>query len=415
MDALSLQSAAPAAPAAVNTAAAANNSATTDEPASGAAAATPRHFGKLLALHLGSSSADAPIDTAGASLNAGATGAAIGTTRADAGVDLAQTLAGLPGLLSADGAQKIAKPAGDGDADTDVKRGRKAATDTATDSAIDPLAGLNLPGLPPLTPFVTSAALTPTGTAATQTAEAAAIDQEGRKTNLAAVNEKNDLPAVTTEQPHTDSNHLSDTINAARSDAAQFSRELAALQSADGVRNAGEHAHGIDLAALNGTQGQPIPAAPSSAANAPTPLQTALAAQVGTPAWNTELGQKIVWMVGDQQQVAELHVNPPNLGPLDIKLTIDGAQTTALFSSPHSEVREALEAALPRLREVLADSGIMLGNASVTADTPRDGRAFAEPPRRSRGGGNNGGDTSAEAQLPPAVITHSRSLVDLFA
>jgi hypothetical protein len=57
----------------------------------------------------------------------------------------------------------------------------------------------------------------------------------------------------------------------------------------------------------------------------------------------------------------------------------------------------------------------MLGNASVTADTPRDGRAFAEPPRRSRSGGNNGGDTSAEAQLPPAVITHSRSLVDLFA
>jgi flagellar hook-length control protein FliK len=144
-------------------------------------------------------------------------------------------------------------------------------------------------------------------------------------------------------------------------------------------------------------------------------VQAALAAQVGTPAWNTELGQKIVWMIGDQQQVAELHVNPPNLGPLDIKLTIDGAQTTALFSSPHSAVREALEAALPRLREVLADSGIMLGNASVTADTPRDGRAFAEQPRRSRGSGNHAGETPVEAPLAPPVITRSRSLVDLFA
>ena len=410
MDALSLQSAAPAAPAAVNTAAAANNSATTDEPASGEAAARPRHFGTLLALQLGAGAANAPIASA-------VSGLTLAANAGDAATDLAQTLAGLPGLLSGDGAQKIARPAGDGDADTDVKRGRKAATDTATDSAIDPLAGLNLPGLPPLTPIVTSAALTPTVTAATQTAEAAAIDQEGRKTNLAAVNEKNDLPAVTTDQPHTDSNHLSDAINAARSDAAQFSRELAALQSADGVRNAGEHAHGIDMAALAGAQSpaQATPVAPGSAANAPTPLQAALAAQVGTPAWNTELGQQIVWMVGDQQQVAEIHVNPPNLGPLDIKLTIDGAQTTALFSSPHSEVREAVEAALPRLREVLADSGIMLGNASVTADTPRDGRAFAEPPRRSRNSGNNAGDTSAEAQLPPPVITRSRSLVDLFA
>ena len=410
MDALSLQSAAPAAPAAVNTAAAANNSATTDEPASGEAAARPRHFGTLLALQLGAGAANAPIDSA-------VSGLTLAANAGDAATDLAQTLAGLPGLLSGDGAQKIARPAGDGDADTGVKRGRKAATDTATDSAIDPLAGLNLPGLPPLTPIVTSAALTPTGTAATQTADAAAIDQDGRKTNLAAVNEKNDLPAVTTDQPHTDSNHLSDAINAARSDAAQFSRELAALQSADGVRNAGEHANGIDMAALAGAQSpaQATPAAPGSAANAPTPLQAALAAQVGTPAWNTELGQQIVWMVGDQQQVAEIHVNPPNLGPLDIKLTIDGAQTTALFSSPHSEVREAVEAALPRLREVLADSGIMLGNASVTADTPRDGRAFAEPPRRSRSSGNNAGDTSAEAQLPPPVITRSRSLVDLFA
>ncbi len=410
MDALSLQSAAPAAPAAVNTAAAANNSATTDEPASGEAAARPRHFGTLLALQLGAGAANVPI--AGA-----VSGLPLAANAGDAATDLAQTLAGLAGLLSGDGAQKIARPAGDGDADTDLKRGRKAATDTATDSAIDPLAGLNLPGLPPLTPIVTSAALTPTGTAATQTADAAAIDQDGRKTNLAAVNEKNDLPAVTTDQPHTDSNHLSDAINAARSDAAQFSRELAALQSADGVRNAGEHANGIDMAALAGAQSpaQATPAAPGSAANAPTPLQAALAAQVGTPAWNTELGQQIVWMVGDQQQVAEIHVNPPNLGPLDIKLTIDGAQTTALFSSPHSEVREAVEAALPRLREVLADSGIMLGNASVTADTPRDGRAFAEPPRRSRSSGNNASDTSAEAQLPPPVITRSRSLVDLFA
>jgi flagellar hook-length control protein FliK len=411
MDALSLQSAAPAAPAAaaaVNTAAAANNSAPTDEPASGEAAARPRHFGTLLALQLGAGAANAPIASA-------ATGLPLAVNAGDAATDLAQTLAGLPGLLSGDGAQKIAKPAGDGDADTDVKRGRKAAADTATDSAIDPLAGLNLPGLPPLAALVTAVAPPPTGAATAQPAEAEAIDKEGRKASLAIASEKNTLPAVTTDLPHTDSNHLSDAINAARSDAAQFSRDLAALQSADGVRNAGEHAHSIDLAALNGMQGQPVPAAPSSAASAPTPLQAALAAQVGTPAWNTELGQKIVWMVGDQQQVAEIHVNPPNLGPLDIKLTIDGAQTTALFTSSHSEVREALEAALPRLREVLADSGIMLGNASVTADTPRDGRAFAEPPRRSRGGGNNADDTSAEAQLPPAVIARSRSLVDLFA
>jgi flagellar hook-length control protein FliK len=156
---------------------------------------------------------------------------------------------------------------------------------------------------------------------------------------------------------------------------------------------------------------QLVSAAPTPAAAAPHP---ALDAPVGTPNWNTELGQKIVWMVGDKQQVAELRVNPPELGPLDIKLTIDGQQTTAVFTSPHNAVREAVEAALPRLREILADSGIMLGNASVTADTPRDGQAHAEPRAGLRSLDPRTPDAGAAAPLA-RVVRSTRGLVDLFA
>jgi flagellar hook-length control protein FliK len=155
-----------------------------------------------------------------------------------------------------------------------------------------------------------------------------------------------------------------------------------------------------------------IAAAPPATASAVP--QPALDARIGTPNWNTELGQKIVWMVGDKQQVAELRLNPPELGPLDIKLTIDGQQTTAVFTSPHSAVRDAVESALPRLREVLADSGITLGNASVTADTPRDSQAYA---------GSHAGSRSVDPRTPDAdaappltrVVRSSRGLVDLFA
>ncbi len=86
---------------------------------------------------------------------------------------------------------------------------------------------------------------------------------------------------------------------------------------------------------------------------------------VGTPGWDVALGQKLVWVANQTNQVAELHLNPPNLGPLEVRLTINNDQTTAIFVSNHPEVRDAIESAIPRLREMLADNGLTLGNVSV--------------------------------------------------
>ena len=152
-----------------------------------------------------------------------------------------------------------------------------------------------------------------------------------------------------------------------------------------------------------------------AAAPAATAVQLQLDTALGANGWSSELGQKVVWMVGEKQQVAELRVNPPDLGPLDIKLTIDGQQTTAVFTSPHASVREAVESALPRLKEVLAESGIMLGNASVTADSPRDGSAFAPPPRSRQAAGTDSAQAAARLQPAGDGVVRGHGIVDLFA
>ena len=72
-------------------------------------------------------------------------------------------------------------------------------------------------------------------------------------------------------------------------------------------------------------------------------------------------------MVSQQQQVAELSLNPPDLGPLQIVLTVDNDQASAMFVSNNADVRQALEAALPRLKEMMADSGISLGNTTISS------------------------------------------------
>jgi flagellar hook-length control protein FliK len=167
----------------------------------------------------------------------------------------------------------------------------------------------------------------------------------------------------------------------------------------------------VQFSLVQATPAPPPPAAPQVA-----PLQ--IDAAVSSGAWGAELGQKVVWMIGEKQHIAELRLNPPDLGPLDITLTISDHQATAVFTSPHGAVRDAVESALPRLREVLAESGIMLGNASVTSDSPRDGSAFATPQNHARRGeyaAQAGDSAPAAAHMNTDYPLRRNGLVDLFA
>lgn len=141
---------------------------------------------------------------------------------------------------------------------------------------------------------------------------------------------------------------------------------------------------------------------------------------VGNAGWDNALGQKVVWMVGQQQQVAELHLNPPHLGPMEVRLSISNDQVSALFVSHQPAVREAIEAAMPRLREILADSGMMLGNATVSSDSlPRQ--------QQPSGGEGQSGmisrpDTTFLENTPVSLArdvlslrSDGRGMVDLFA
>ncbi len=99
-----------------------------------------------------------------------------------------------------------------------------------------------------------------------------------------------------------------------------------------------------------------------------TQLTEKLTQQVGTQGWDQALGQKIVWMVAGAQQSATLTLNPPDLGPLQIILNVNNDQADATFISAQPEVRHALEAALPKLREMMSEAGIQLSDATVSSN-----------------------------------------------
>jgi len=141
---------------------------------------------------------------------------------------------------------------------------------------------------------------------------------------------------------------------------------------------------------------------------------------VGTPDWEDALSQKVVFLSNAHQQSAELTLNPPDLGPLQVVLQVADSHAHALFVSQHQQVREAVEAALPKLRDALEAGGLSLGSASVSdgfarqANQQQAGNQSSGSGRRGGGNGNRGqGDDIVAAA--PISTRRTVGLVDTFA
>jgi flagellar hook-length control protein FliK len=111
----------------------------------------------------------------------------------------------------------------------------------------------------------------------------------------------------------------------------------------------------------------------SPASPAQTPIaqannsQDALMQKMLNPAWSRALGERAVMMAQQGPRMAEVRLDPPELGSLRIRVQVHGNDQVSLtFNAPNASVREVLEQSLPRLREMFAEQGMNLADASVS-------------------------------------------------
>lgn len=154
-----------------------------------------------------------------------------------------------------------------------------------------------------------------------------------------------------------------------------------------------------------------------TAADTTTNDAPAIAAEFGQPDWPEEFGRKITWLATQRMQAAELKLHPAHLGPIEISLQLsDDQRLTAQFVSHHPAVREAIEANLPRLREIMAENGITLADTSVSADTPGQQAENGQgSPFRRPATSDHFPYDSAGPQTPALQVTRRSSLIDTFA
>lgn len=143
-------------------------------------------------------------------------------------------------------------------------------------------------------------------------------------------------------------------------------------------------------------------------------VNVAVDAPVRSPAFATEFGEKMVWLAGRQGQVAEMTLNPPQMGSVEIRLTVAGGEAGAQFFSANPAVREAIEAALPKLRDLMAQAGINLGEANVRDQSFAQGKG-SEKSESALSALFPGSEAATESAGFGASRSMGLGLVDLYA
>jgi flagellar hook-length control protein FliK len=177
-----------------------------------------------------------------------------------------------------------------------------------------------------------------------------------------------------------------------------------------------------EVAALNAAVGAnaalsaPVAAKPAEAAAA-TPVHVPV--PVTSPEFPQALGVQISVLARDGIQQAELHLNPAEMGPLSIKIAIEGSQAQVNFGADSAVTRNAIENGLPELATALREAGFTLSGGGVhqQASGRRDGGQDGETNQDGSRGVNrvsNNGEVPAAQSVTLRGRT-SAGGVDLYA
>ncbi|MDD5215962.1 MAG: flagellar hook-length control protein FliK, partial [Methylococcales bacterium] len=126
--------------------------------------------------------------------------------------------------------------------------------------------------------------------------------------------------------------------------------------------------------------------------------------------WNQEMGERIVWMNNRGISSAEIRMNPQNMGPITVRIDMNQDQATIAFTAQNADVRTALEASIPKLREMLSSQNVNLTDVNVSqqsstnADSGRSQQQAAQMAADASANGQGGNRQNEEVDANGNVV-----------
>lgn len=87
---------------------------------------------------------------------------------------------------------------------------------------------------------------------------------------------------------------------------------------------------------------------------------------MSNPKWGENFSQRVQWVVNQSMSGAQIRLNPQHMGPVEVRIHMQNDQTTVSFTAQHGATREAIDAALPRLREMLNEQNVNVVDIDVS-------------------------------------------------
>jgi flagellar hook-length control protein FliK len=179
----------------------------------------------------------------------------------------------------------------------------------------------------------------------------------------------------------------------------------------------GKHAHaGFDLAALTGGAGDAAAGLSQLNANAsvgtvadaaPAPVLR-VHASVDSADFPQGLSDRVSWMVDNGVNGAKLQVNPPQLGPIELRISVQGDHAQVWMITHSAVARDALESGSPKLREMLNAQGFGQVSVDISQRSFQDRSAYTPPYQRESAGVRSAAVTptaaTSAASAPRALL-----------
>ncbi|WP_281213326.1 flagellar hook-length control protein FliK [Shewanella insulae] len=170
--------------------------------------------------------------------------------------------------------------------------------------------------------------------------------------------------------------------------------------------------NGVSLQALQGTRSEAIPQYQVSIKPQGEPVAQM---QEMIQKFSPVMRQQLVAMVSQGVQLAEIRLDPPELGHMMVRVQVQGEQTQVQFHVTQTQTRDLVEQAIPRLRELLAEQGMQLTDSNVS----QGGKEQGESGEQGEGAGHGLAEmdeiSAEESLLASNHATSYRSGIDYYA
>lgn len=118
------------------------------------------------------------------------------------------------------------------------------------------------------------------------------------------------------------------------------------------------------------------------------------------------LQERVTSMLSINNKEAEIRLDPPEMGSMQIRIRSDAEQAQINFVVQNQQAKEALEQSLPRLRELLMQQGLELGESSISYgdSSPEQNEQQEGQPQGKMANNSSSDETNSEQ---PDKQTHS--------